>query len=66
MERLFLVTKYDEKGRRYICEVVKSRMYPSDKACESGVDVTEIPNGGQCHIYLTSGKLGWGTKEGEK
>ena len=56
MERLFLITKYDENGKQYISEVVKSDYYPSTKAREPGVDVTEIPNGGTCHTYLTNVK----------
>lgn len=56
MERIFLITKYDENGKQYISEVIKSNCYPSTKASEIGVDVTEIPNGGTCHIYLTNEK----------
>ncbi len=51
--RMFLIIKKDVKrNKKYISEVVKSDMYPSDKAREDYVcNVIEIEEG-KCHKYI--------------
>lgn len=53
MERTFLIIKKDiKRNKKYISEVVKSDMYPSDKAKEDYVtNVIEIEEG-KCHTYI--------------